>query len=97
MGGKLFRLDPEIPRCLFQPFRRKPIEAALRQPFGSRCLLAEMFNFAHGHVLISIQFEAKPFVPGLASVWLMGGKNPCAGSQTTRHDSVKEEPVEYKR
>jgi hypothetical protein len=31
-GGEFFRLDPEIPRRLFQPFRRQRIESALRQP-----------------------------------------------------------------
>jgi hypothetical protein len=73
-GGELFRLLTEIPCRLFEPFRRQGIETALRQPFGSRRLLAEILNPAHGHILTLGQFEAKPFVPGLASVWLMGRK-----------------------
>jgi hypothetical protein len=89
-GGELFRLLPEVPCRLFEPFRRQGIETALRQPFGSRRLLAEILNPAHGHILTLGQFEAKPFVPGLASVWLMGRKIPCRGSQRARHFSVKE-------
>jgi hypothetical protein len=70
--GEFFRLRAEFPGSLLQPFRRQGIESALRQPLGSRRLLAEILNPAHGCVLTFTQFEAKPFVPGLASLWLMG-------------------------
>jgi hypothetical protein len=98
----LFRLHPVIAGGLFQPFRRQLVEPGLRQPFGSRRLFAEILDPAHCHTLVIGQFEAKPFVPLPARVWLMRrkfrarGHNPGenashkqAGAWTTHDDSGK--------